>query len=274
MPRMSLVEEEGEKRINMAHLAIACSHKMNSMARIHSDILKKALLKDFYERYCECFLNKTNIITPRRWLLLCNRSLADLIADQIGEDWIVHLQQLTKRADLALSALGVTYDRLQVIKYTPQINTEYFNILAGLPDVVEVSAFGALMAFEWQVWLGLLSSLMLCVFTSVLVDARNGMHKSIAQMRQCIAHNWWLYVSAMFMESSARTPRNTAGRIVLAAWWLTVVVLMNAFTGHMKATLMLFPEPERIDTFMKLSRQTDITPFLWGGGAYEELLKV
>ncbi|CAN7943182.1 unnamed protein product, partial [Ixodes hexagonus] len=94
--RMSMVEEEGEKRINMAHLAIVCSHKINGVARIHSEILKKGLFKDFYEMFPDRFLNKTNGITPRRWLLLCNPSLADLIADKIGEDWIVHLDQLTK----------------------------------------------------------------------------------------------------------------------------------------------------------------------------------
>ncbi|KAH9375028.1 hypothetical protein HPB48_020269 [Haemaphysalis longicornis] len=98
--RMSLVEEGGEKKINMAHLAIVCSHKINGVAQIHSDILKKDLFKDFYEMYPERFLNKTNGITPRRWLLLCNPSLADLIADKIGEDWIVHLDQLTKLRSL------------------------------------------------------------------------------------------------------------------------------------------------------------------------------
>ncbi|KAL1478111.1 hypothetical protein MTO96_035217 [Rhipicephalus appendiculatus] len=69
------------------------------------------------------------------------------------------------------------------------------------------------------------------------------------------------------------TPHSTPGRLVLGAWWLTVVVLMNAFTGHMKATMMLSPDPERIDSFLDLSRKTDITPFLWRGGAYEDLLK-
>ncbi|KAH7940552.1 hypothetical protein HPB49_001771 [Dermacentor silvarum] len=79
--RMSLVEEEGDKRVNMAHLAIVGSHKVNGVAKIHTEILKKDLFKDFYEMYPERFLNLTNGITPRRWLLLCNPSLADLIAD-------------------------------------------------------------------------------------------------------------------------------------------------------------------------------------------------
>ncbi|XP_037568109.2 uncharacterized protein LOC119448980 [Dermacentor silvarum] len=68
-------------------------------------------------------------------------------------------------------------------------------------------------------------------------------------------------------------PRGSPGRLILAAWWLTVLVLMNAFTGHMKATMMLFPEPKRIDSFKDLSQRTEIRPFLWKGGAYENLLK-
>nr|CAD7455952.1 unnamed protein product [Timema tahoe] len=94
--RMSLIEEEGDKRVNMAHLAIVGSHAVNGVAAIHSEIIKKAVLvfKDFYELSPEKFQNKTNGITPRRWLLLCNPSLADLIAEKIGEDWVVHLDQL------------------------------------------------------------------------------------------------------------------------------------------------------------------------------------
>lgn len=92
--RMSLVEEDGSKRINMAYLSIVGSHAVNGVARIHSEILKRDLFRDFYELSPEKFQNKTNGITPRRWLLLCNSSLADVIAENIGEDWIVHLEQL------------------------------------------------------------------------------------------------------------------------------------------------------------------------------------
>lgn len=94
--RMSLIEEEGEKRVNMAHLSIVGSHAVNGVAWIHSEILKKDLFRDFYEMTPEKFQNKTNGITPRRWLLLCNPGLSDLIADKIGDGWITHLEQLTK----------------------------------------------------------------------------------------------------------------------------------------------------------------------------------
>jgi len=94
MRRMSLIEEEGEKRVNMAHLSIVGSHAVNGVAAIHSEIIKKEVFKDFYEMNPEKFQNKTNGITPRRWLLLCNPALSDVIADKIGDGWIVHLDQL------------------------------------------------------------------------------------------------------------------------------------------------------------------------------------
>lgn len=92
--RMSLVEEDGDKRINMGFLCIVGSHVINGVAFIHSELLKTTLFKDFYEYTPEKFQNKTNGITPRRWLLLCNQSLSDTIADKIGSDWITDLRQL------------------------------------------------------------------------------------------------------------------------------------------------------------------------------------
>ncbi|XP_061468554.1 glycogen phosphorylase, liver form [Rhineura floridana] len=94
--RMSLIEEEGKKRINMAHLCIVGSHAVNGVAKIHSDIIKSQVFKDFAELEPEKFQNKTNGITPRRWLLLCNPGLAELIAEKIGEDYVKDLSQLTK----------------------------------------------------------------------------------------------------------------------------------------------------------------------------------
>ncbi|XP_019270426.1 glycogen phosphorylase, muscle form [Panthera pardus] len=94
--RMSLVEEGAVKRINMAHLCIAGSHAVNGVARIHSEILKKTIFKDFYELEPHKFQNKTNGITPRRWLVLCNPGLAEVIAERIGEDYISDLDQLRK----------------------------------------------------------------------------------------------------------------------------------------------------------------------------------
>lgn len=96
MGRMSLVEEGFEKKINMAHLSIVGSSKVNGVAAIHSEIIKKDTFKDFFELDPQKFNNKTNGVTPRRWLALCNPGLADVISDRIGDEWIVHLDQLAK----------------------------------------------------------------------------------------------------------------------------------------------------------------------------------
>jgi len=101
MSQLSCIEEEGEKRVNMAHLAIIGSHAVNGVAAIHSDLIKKTLFKPFYELWPHKFQNKTNGITPRRWLLLCNPLLADVISDKIGDDWPIHLDQLTKLREFA-----------------------------------------------------------------------------------------------------------------------------------------------------------------------------
>lgn len=80
--RMSIVEEpdeHGEKRINMAHLSIVCSHAVNGVAALHSKLLVEETFKDFAEFFDKKFQNKTNGITPRRWLLLSNPHLAEEI---------------------------------------------------------------------------------------------------------------------------------------------------------------------------------------------------
>jgi len=96
LARMSLVEEGGEKRINMAHLCIVGSHAINGVAAIHSEILKRSTFHDFYEMWPQKFQNKTNGITPRRWLRLCNPNLADVITEKIGDSWLTQLEQLRK----------------------------------------------------------------------------------------------------------------------------------------------------------------------------------
>ena len=94
MKRMSMVEEDGEKRVNMAFMSIVGSHAINGVAAIHSNIIKNETFRDFAEMFPERFQNKTNGITPRRWLLLCNPGLSDVIAEKIGEEWITNLKEL------------------------------------------------------------------------------------------------------------------------------------------------------------------------------------
>ncbi len=91
---MSLIEEGREKQVRMAYLAVVGSHSVNGVAELHSDLLKKTVLKDFAQMFPERFNNKTNGVTPRRWLLSCNPRLAKLITETIGTKWITDLERL------------------------------------------------------------------------------------------------------------------------------------------------------------------------------------
>ena len=94
--RMSLIDESGERYVRMAHLATVGSHAVNGVAALHSELLKRDVLRDMYEMYPERFTNVTNGVTPRRWMALANPGLAGLISHRIGDDWISDLDQLRK----------------------------------------------------------------------------------------------------------------------------------------------------------------------------------
>jgi len=93
---MSIIEEGPEKRVRMAHLAIVGSHSVNGVAELHSRLLLERELKDFAEMYPDRFTNKTNGVTPRRWMLAANPGLADLISTYIGSNWVKDLHELHK----------------------------------------------------------------------------------------------------------------------------------------------------------------------------------
>ena len=92
--RMSLIGEDGGKSVRMAHLATVGSHAINGVAALHSELLKESVLKDFFEMWPERFSNKTNGVTPRRFLALANPGLRELLDDTIGEGWLKNLDQL------------------------------------------------------------------------------------------------------------------------------------------------------------------------------------
>ncbi|HEY9718788.1 MAG TPA: glycogen/starch/alpha-glucan family phosphorylase, partial [Trichormus sp.] len=92
--RMSIIDESGERFVRMAHLAAVGSERINGVAELHTELLKKSVLKDFYEMWPEKFLNVTNGVTPRRFILVSKPKLADLITDKIGENWVLHLEEL------------------------------------------------------------------------------------------------------------------------------------------------------------------------------------
>jgi starch phosphorylase len=102
--RISLVEEGSERKIRMANLAIVGSHSTNGVAAIHSRLLRSVTVKDLADLYPDRFNNKTNGITPRRWLAMANPWLSACITDAIGDGWIANLDELAKLKPLAADA--------------------------------------------------------------------------------------------------------------------------------------------------------------------------
>jgi starch phosphorylase len=99
--RVSLIEEGPTKQVRMANLAIVGSHSTNGVAELHSRLLRTTTVKDLAEMFPERFNNKTNGVTPRRWLLLSNPALARTISEAIGDGWITDLSELRKLKGLA-----------------------------------------------------------------------------------------------------------------------------------------------------------------------------
>ncbi|MEO0409600.1 MAG: glycogen/starch/alpha-glucan phosphorylase, partial [Cyanobacteria bacterium P01_A01_bin.135] len=98
---LSLIEEGSDRYIRMANLACVGSHSINGVAALHTDLVKSTILKDFYALSPEKFNNKTNGVTPRRWMVQSNPRLSELISGRIGDGWIRDLDQLQHLADFA-----------------------------------------------------------------------------------------------------------------------------------------------------------------------------
>ena len=94
LANLSLIDESNGKYVRMAHLACVGSHAINGVAELHTKLLKQSVLKDFYELFPEKFNSKTNGVTPRRWMVLSNPRLSELITEKIGDRWIKDLSEL------------------------------------------------------------------------------------------------------------------------------------------------------------------------------------
>jgi len=112
--RMSIIEEGPERQVRMAHLAVVGSHSVNGVAALHSELVKTRLLPDFAEMWPARFNNKTNGVTPRRWLLLANPKLAAAVTRKIGREWITDLDRLRELDPLATN--GGFLHELRAIK--------------------------------------------------------------------------------------------------------------------------------------------------------------
>ena len=129
--RISLIDEAGEKRVRMANLACVGSFAINGVAALHSDLLKKTVLKDFYKVWPEKFSNKTNGVTPRRFIALANPLLADLIDSSIGSGWLRDMEQLRKLESHADDA-GFRLTWLQVKRAAKAKLSDYIRETTGV----------------------------------------------------------------------------------------------------------------------------------------------
>jgi starch phosphorylase len=99
--RLSVIEEAGERRVRMANLCILASHKVNGVSRLHTELMRRTVFADFARLFPERFVNKTNGITPRRWLAQANPALTRVIDEAIGPDWRTDLDRLARLRPLA-----------------------------------------------------------------------------------------------------------------------------------------------------------------------------
>ena len=104
LSRLSLINENGERRVRMSHLAFVGSRKVNGVSALHTDLMKRTVFSDLHQEFPDRIVNKTNGITPRRWLQQCNRALSRLITQTIGDGWVRNLEQLAELTPYATDA--------------------------------------------------------------------------------------------------------------------------------------------------------------------------
>jgi starch phosphorylase len=155
--RVSLVDERAERRIRMANLAIVGSHSVNGVAAIHSGLLRTRTVRDLAELYPARFNNKTNGVTPRRWLRLANPALAAVITEAIGEGWITDLGELARLRPL--SDDGSFRDAVRAAKRTAKVRlSEWLTRASGVvldPDAIFDSQVKRIHEYKRQLLNGL-----------------------------------------------------------------------------------------------------------------------
>ncbi len=140
---MSIIEEGADPHVRMAHLAITGSFSVNGVAQLHTDLLKEGLFRDFFAMWPEKFNNKTNGVTPRRWLGFCNPKLATLITDKIGEGWMTELSKLSELRPFA--------DKTDFRKDWAKVKMHNKQVLANLVEQKCQVSFATDMLFDVQV---------------------------------------------------------------------------------------------------------------------------
>ncbi|EEC03558.1 hypothetical protein IscW_ISCW003050 [Ixodes scapularis] len=148
-------------------------------------------------------------------------------------------------------------------------------ILGGRLSVQSSNIFGYIMTFDWQVWTAFLMALLLLSGLTTVVDIirPTPAGKTKLSLLSLWNEQFWKYFENMLTEASAESPGDTPSRILSAVWWMAVIVLMNAFTGHMRACMMIKSQTDTIDSLAELVTRTQVKPYVWGGTAYVFMLR-
>jgi starch phosphorylase len=129
--RLSMIDEGGERRVRMSHLAFVASHRVNGVAALHTDLMRAGIFADLHHEFPDRIVNKTNGVTPRRWLQAANRPLTALITRHLGEDWVANLDALRELLPLAEDA-GFRQDFRAVKQANKQALCRYIDRRLGV----------------------------------------------------------------------------------------------------------------------------------------------
>ncbi|XP_022662330.1 glutamate receptor 2-like [Varroa destructor] len=192
---------------------------------------------------------------------------------KIHDNWTGQIGMLyNNRTDIALGPIALTEQRFAAVDFSSMLTTDYLTILSGYPTYTQVNAFGFLMVFNWTVWLALTITIIGISLLSVYFEKVSCPENVFKHYLRRFSHYIETYLKAVFAESSVHLPRTDSLRVLLQVWWLGTIVLMTAYTGHMKATMMIEPDPIKIESMKQLAKK-DMPVFVWRGSAYEALLK-
>ncbi|XP_067141322.1 glutamate receptor ionotropic, kainate 5-like [Centruroides vittatus] len=177
-------------------------------------------------------------------------------------------------ADIGLGPFTPTYQRSRVASFTKSFTRVYLTILGGGNNMKKPNLFSYILTFGWEIWLFLFISMIVCIVVSSLTEFFLDFSTTkIGALKKKLNEYFWAYLGTIFCESMSMNPSFDSTRIVIAVWWLAVIVLMNGFSGNMKANMMQRPEPDKIQSIKELVTRPHIRPIVMKGTAYETYIK-
>ncbi|XP_023228385.1 probable glutamate receptor [Centruroides sculpturatus] len=177
-------------------------------------------------------------------------------------------------ADIAMGPFAITYFRAQVVDYTHLFTSNYLAVMAGRLKDHHPSFFSYILTFGWEIWFGIFLSWVTLSLGMTAVDmVHNIKWRSWEKAKSRYMYHFWVYFSNLFCESSPTTPTQTSAKFLVLVWWLAIIVLMNGFSGNLKAKLMTEEEIPRIESIGDVLVRKEIQPYIMRGSAYETYIQ-